>query len=93
MRFTAVAQTLSRLNRKGVIQRLSKGLYYRPRQTTFGPSRSNMSRIQSLVTDRGGVFTAGIAAANLLGFTTQKPTKIELATDSHSLHRLFLGKE
>jgi len=35
MPFTAVAQTLSRLSRQGVIQRLGKGLYYRPRQTAF----------------------------------------------------------
>ena len=36
---TAVAQTLSRLSRQGVIERLGKGLYYRPRHTAFGPSR------------------------------------------------------
>jgi hypothetical protein len=49
MPFTVVAQTLSRLDRKGVIQRIGKGLYDRLRQTTFGPSRPNMSRIRSLV--------------------------------------------
>jgi hypothetical protein len=93
MPFTAVAQTLSRLHRQGMIQRLGKGLYYRPRQTAFGPSRPNTARIRSLAADRKGVFPAGIAAANLLGFTTQNAARIELATDSLSLPRLFLGKD
>jgi Family of unknown function (DUF6088) len=91
--FTAVAQTLSRLARQGAIERLGKGLYYRPRQTAFGPSRPNMSRIRSLATDRQGVFPAGTAAANLLGFTTQNPARIELATASASLPRVLLGKD
>jgi len=93
MPFSAVAQALSRLHRQGVIQRLGKGLYYRPRETAFGPSRPNMSRIQSLATGQKGVFPAGVAAANLLGFTTQNPARIELATDRLSLPRLFLGKD
>jgi len=93
MPITAVAQALSRLQRQGVIQRLGKGLYYRSRQTAFGPSRPNMARIRSLAADRKGIFPAGIAAANLLGFTTQNAARIELATDSLSLPRLFLGKD
>ena len=93
MPFTAVAQTLSRLARQGVIQRLGKGLYYRPRQTAFGPSRPNSAQIRSLPIRRKGVFPAGIAAANLLGFTTQNPARIELATNGSSLPRLIVGKE
>ena len=85
--------TLSRLSRQGVIQRLGKGLYYRPRQTAFGPSRPNMAGIRSLAAGRKSVFPAGIAAANLLGFTTQNAARIELATDSASLPRLFLGQD
>jgi len=91
--FTAVAQTLSRLSRQGVIQRLGKGLYYRPRQTAFGPSQPNMARVRSVVSARSAVFPAGIAAANLLGFTTQTASRIELATDSASLPRLFFGED
>jgi hypothetical protein len=89
---TAVAQTLSRLSRQGLIQRLGKGLYYRPRQTAFGPSRPNMAHIRSLTLRQKAVFPAGTAAANLLGFTTQNAARVELATDSASLPRLFLAK-
>jgi len=93
MPFMAVAQTLSRLSRQGVIQRLGKGLYYRSRQTAFGPSRPNMDHIRSLAARQKGVFPAGIAAANMLGFTTQNAARIELATASPSLPRLFLRKD
>ena len=93
MPFTAVAQTLSRLTRQGVIQRLGKGLYYRPRQTAFGPSRPNTAHVRSLAFGQRAVFPAGIAAANLLGFTTQNPARVELATDGLSLPRLIVGKD
>lgn len=93
MPFMAVAQTLSRLARQGVIQRLGKGMYYRPRPTAFGESRPNSAQIRSLPVRRRGVFPAGIAAANLLGFTTQNPARVEVATDGLSLPRLIVGKE
>ena len=50
--FMAVAQSLSRLTREGVIQRLSKGVYYRARQTSFGTSRPNPAAIQNLASRR-----------------------------------------
>jgi Family of unknown function (DUF6088) len=93
MPFTAVAQTLSRLARRGVIQRLGKGMYYRPRQTAFGLSKPNRTQIRSLPVRRQGVFPAGIAAANLLGFTTQNPARVEVATDGLSLPRLIVGQD
>jgi hypothetical protein len=91
--FLAVAQVLSRLSRQGVIRRLGKGLYYRPRPTAFGESRPNPAQIRSLPIRRRGIFPAGIAASNLLGFTTQNPARVELATDGLSLPRLIVGQE
>lgn len=93
MPFTAVAQALSRLARQGVIQRLGKGLYYRSRQTAFGQSKPSSAHIRSLPVRRRGVFPAGVGAANLLGFTTQNPARVEVATDGLSLPRLIVGKE
>jgi hypothetical protein len=91
--FGAVAQALSRLSRQGVIQRLGKGLYYRSRQTAFGPSRPNRTQLRSLPLRLKGVFPSGMAAANLLGFTTQNPARVELSTDGLSLPRQLVGKE
>ena len=89
----AVAKTLSRMSQLGILQRLGKGLYYRPRQTAFGQSKPNRSQIQSLPLRRKGVFPSGVSAANLLGFTSQNPGRVELATDGPSLPRLIVGAE
>lgn len=93
MPFTAVAKTLSRLTRNGKIFRLGKGLYYRPRTTVFGPSKPNDAHIRALPHKQRAIFPAGVAAANLLGFTTQNPAQIELATDGSSLPRLIVGRK
>jgi Family of unknown function (DUF6088) len=93
MPFMAVAQALSRLARQGAIQRLGKGMYYRSRPTAFGASRPNSAQVRSLPMRRKGVFPVGIGAANMLGFTTQNPGRIELATNGLSLPRLIVGKE
>ena len=93
MPFTAVAQALSRLCRLGKIQRLGKGLYYKARQTAFGPSKPNPSKLRSLSILGKGIFPAGYTAANLLGFTTQHSAILEVATNGLSLPRLIVGKE
>jgi hypothetical protein len=89
--FTAVAQALSRLAREGVIERLSKGVYYRATQTALGKSRPNPAKIQRLAARRKAVFPSGVAAANLLGFTTQTSGRPEMATSSLSLPRKLVG--
>lgn len=91
--FAAAAQALSRLASEGVIQRISKGLYYRPRSTAFGKSRPNPAHIQKLAAIRRTVFPSGIAAANLLGFTTQAAGRTELSTSGLSLPRKLIGPE
>jgi hypothetical protein len=91
--FEAVAQTLSRLTRQGLIERLSKGVYYRTRETTFGKSRPNPAAIQRLASTSKAVFPAGIAAANLLGFTTQTASRTEVATNASSLPRKLVGSQ
>lgn len=89
---TAVAQTLSRLAREGTLERLANGTYYRPRETAFGKSRPNPAQLRKLATERKGVFPAGISAANHLGFSTQNPARIEVATYRSSLPRKLLGE-
>src|ERR1700722_5173811 len=90
---SAVAQALSRLARKGQLRRLAKGLYYRSRNTAFGPSLPNPALIRALSVPKKAMFPAGLSAVNLLGFTTQNPAQVEIATDGLSLPRLIIGKE
>jgi len=91
--FAAVAQVLSRLTRRGTLERLSKGVYYRPRETSFGKSRPNTAAIQKLASRRKTVFPSGIAAVNLLGFTTQSARHSEVATSALSLPRKLVGSD
>jgi hypothetical protein len=91
--FTAVAQALSRLTRQGILERLSKGVYYRTRETRFGKSRPNPAALQKLASQRKTVFPSGIAAANLLGFTTQSARQAEVATSALSLPTKLVGSD
>jgi hypothetical protein len=91
--FSAVAQALSRLTRQGLLQRLSKGVYYRPRRTTFGKSLPNPAIMHKLASRRKTVFPSGIPAANLLGFTTQMTGRGEVATSALSLPRKLIGSD
>lgn len=89
--FTAVAQILSRMTRKGFLERLSKGVYYRSRETAIGKSRPDPSKIQKLTPGNKPFFPSGISAANLLGFTTQSASRPEVATSALSLPRKLFG--
>jgi len=91
--FSAVAQALSRLTRAGAVDRLSKGVYYRPRQTPFGKSRPHPAAMRELALRRKNFFPSGTLAANFLGFTTQNPSRGELATDAASLPRKLIGED
>lgn len=91
--FAAVAQSLSRLTRAGQLQRLGRGVYYRPRPTAFGSSRPSTALLRSLPLKNKPVFPAGISAANMLGFTTQNPARVEVATTGASLPRLVVGEK
>jgi hypothetical protein len=87
---SAVAQALSRLARQGELERLSKGVYYRARQTALGRSRPNPAALRGLA-DRTRFFPSGLAAAALLGFTTQSAARAEVATSGFALPRKLLG--
>jgi hypothetical protein len=75
----AVAMTLSRLTKEGVLQRVGKGVYYRPRQTSFGLSIPAASGVASQ-TLSAPLHAAGLSAANELGLSTQNPRRPEYAT-------------
>ncbi len=91
--FSAVAQALSRLVRDGYLDRQSKGVYYRSRDTAFGRSKPNPAAIGRLAERRKRVFPAGIAAASLLGLTTQTTKRSEVATSAMSLPRKLIGAD
>lgn len=67
----AVSLALSRLAKRGDLRRISRGVYYRERQTVIGPSKAGQSAVElSLLR---GARPTGLSAASLLGFSTQQP--------------------
>jgi hypothetical protein len=79
----AVAQTLSRLARQGVLQRVAKGVYYHPEPTSFGPSVASSTAVAA-GTLAAPLHPSGLTAANLLGLSTQNPYRTEFATTAPS---------
>jgi len=92
---TAVSKTLSRMVQEGTLERVSKGVYYRPHQTRFGRSYPSLSEIQQIFIPNKldhKIYPSGVSAANLLGFTTQNSVQGEFATSANSLPRKIVGE-
>ncbi|MCC9169016.1 type IV toxin-antitoxin system AbiEi family antitoxin domain-containing protein [Pontibacter harenae] len=79
----ALAAALSRLTKQGIIDRLAKGRYYKPKETAFGKVKPTEKEIiKSLSTSKGKVkgYESGLGLYNQLGLTTQVPREVTLMT-------------
>lgn len=82
-----VRQTLSRLNKVGLIDRLAKGVYYYPRyHNVLGKLPPKIEGIIAAIQNAYHIKCqpTGAYAANLLGLSEQVPTNIVLLTDGQS---------
>lgn len=92
----AVDQALSRLERGGLIRRISRGVYDYPRRSerlgiTLSPEPEEVVRAVAR-RDASRVQVSGTAAANALGLSTQVPARIVYLTDGES-RRLQIGEQ
>lgn len=81
----AVAKALSRLVKEGKLRRVSKGKYYKPKQTKFGEKRPGEAEILKIYLKDGAKTIAYITGASLynrMGISTQVPYVIEVATEN-----------
>lgn len=79
-----IAKSLSRLSKEGMIKRVAKGKYLKPRKTLFGASRANEVQLLKMLTERNGEKTGyltGTALFNQMGLTPQIPGILVIATD------------
>jgi hypothetical protein len=83
---TAVAHSLSRLAARGDLQRVRKGLYYRPKMTALGPSLPSATAALAH-TFHAPLHPSGLNAASMLGLTTQNPGRGEFATPAATAPR------
>lgn len=67
----AFAQIVSRLCRNGEIERVSKGIYCRPKKTRFGTVPPSEREIIKLFTEGENGVVVGYELYNVLGITTQ----------------------
>lgn len=81
--FVNAAQSLSRLTRKGVISRLSRGKYYKPQRSKFGNIRPRESAIVNALTVRQNKrigYLTGLSVYSQLGLTSQISNTLVIAT-------------
>lgn len=86
----AAAHALSRLAADGELQRVRKGLYYRPKLTAIGPSVPSASAALAQ-TFPAPLHPAGLSAANALGLSTQNPARGEFATPAAAAPSALAG--
>ncbi len=83
----AVDKALQRLVARGLVRRLSRGLYDKPRQDElFGTLWPSVEAVIKAVAGTHRIRTqpTGVYAANLLGLSEQVPAKVVLLTDGVS---------
>lgn len=92
---SALAVIISRFVRQGVLKRLSKGRYAKPRQTRFGtllPSDQEvLESILKPTSNKYSGYISGLAAYNRLGLTTQIPNEL-LVVGPTSSRQSKIGK-
>lgn len=80
-----IAIELSRLYKKGIIKKVSKGKYYKPKITPFGEiGPSSEEKIKSFINTSENDYISGISNLNRLGLTTQVPNVITIASNQSS---------
>lgn len=81
--FIAAAKAIERLIAKGVIKRVSTGVFYKPKKTVFGELKPNEEEIlKPYLFEKGKriAYITGTSLYNRLGLTTQIPKSIKIAS-------------
>lgn len=70
-----VTRVLSRLEKDGLLVRLSQGVYLYPSRNRFGICKPTIDVIAKAIAekDRADIIPSGLTALNLLGLSTQVP--------------------
>jgi hypothetical protein len=83
----AIDKILSRFSQKGIIRRLSRGLYDLPKKhPVMGKLYPSPEAVAKAISDRDStkILPSGAYATNLLGLSTQVPAQIIFLTDGAS---------
>jgi predicted transcriptional regulator of viral defense system len=83
--FQTAAKALGRLQTKGIIKKLSKGVFYKPEQTVFGelqPDYSEQLRLYLFENGKRIAYETGYSLYNRMGLTKQMAFRIKIASRS-----------
>ncbi|QQS30033.1 MAG: hypothetical protein IPM47_03510 [Sphingobacteriales bacterium] len=81
--YVAAAKAIERLIIKGIIKRVSTGVFYKPKETVFGELKPNEAELlKPYLFEKGKrvAYITGILLYNRLGLTTQVPKSIKIAS-------------
>ena len=78
---STIAIELSRLYKKGIVDKVSKGKYYKPKKRTFGNIEPNSNdKIQSFLNDKDFSYETGLNIYTKLGLSSQISKNITIAS-------------
>lgn len=86
--FFTAAKALERLQKQGIIKKLTKGVFYSPRKTIFGelgPDQNDLLNRYLFENGRRVAYETGFSLYNKLGLTTQMAFKIKVATKKNPI--------
>jgi hypothetical protein len=81
--YTTAAKALERLQKQGLIKKVSKGVFYKPEQTVFGELQPDYNELlRSYLFDNGKrmAYETGVSLYNRMGLTTQMAYRIKVAS-------------
>lgn len=80
-----ISRLLSEMTDDGQLERLSNGIYFKPKRTRFGVVKPTIEQVVKAIArrDKAQVMPTGATAENMLGLSTQIPTNsVYLTTGS-----------
>ncbi len=90
--YSATSKNIERLIKKGIIKRISTGIFYKPKQTVFGELKPNEEQIITpylFKNNKRIAYITGLLLYNKMGLTTQIPKEISVAS---SKKRIYISK-
>ncbi len=86
--YQTAAKALERLQKKGSIKKISKGVFYKPEQTVFGelkPDYNDQLKQYLFKNGKRIAYETGFSLYNRLGLTTQMTFRIKIASRSNRI--------
>ena len=90
--YSATSKTIERLIKKGIIKRISTGVFYKPKQTVFGELKPDEEKIITPYLFKNGkriAYITGLLLYNKMGLTTQITKNISIASREK---RIYISK-